>query len=308
MIFADKLCKHYGKFAALDACDLSVAKGTIFGLLGPNGAGKTTLIRCMMGFLKPTSGTAQIAGFDCVRENLQVREHVSYLPAEAKLFRTMKGKDCIEFFASIHPRGNKSKALEIARRLDLDIGRRVAFMSTGMRQKLAISCTLSCDSQVMILDEPTANLDPTVRNEVLQLVQISNQRGATVLFCSHVLEEIEQICQNAAILKSGRVVRTIDLRTRDIAHRIRGIMATPKRFHLPEDQIRWVDRDDLHVVFDIDGPLEQHLNWLSGCGLESIQVESIGLRSLYESIHRAPPNRPSFDLERSEPIHSVSPG
>ena len=102
-----ELTKKYGNFAALNGCNLSIPEGTVFGLLGPNGAGKTTLIRCLMGYLRPTSGAAKADGLDCENESLQVRQRVSYLPAETKLFRLMRGRDCIDFFAALHPRGNK---------------------------------------------------------------------------------------------------------------------------------------------------------------------------------------------------------
>lgn len=200
------LTKRYGSFAALNDCQLSVPEGSVFGLLGPNGAGKTTLIRCLMGYLRPTSGVAKADGLDCQRESLLVRQRVCYLPAETKLFRMMRGRDCIDFFSAIHPRGSKTLAMGIADRLELDLKRRVGFMSTGMRQKLAIACVLSCQCRLMILDEPTANLDPTVRTEVLKLVREANERGTTIAFCSHVLSEIEEICDHAAILKAGQVV------------------------------------------------------------------------------------------------------
>jgi len=215
-----QLSKIYGTFAALHECSLSIQEGSVYGLLGPNGAGKTTMIRCLLGYLKPTSGNAWIDGIDCLKDSLKVRQRVSYLPAESKMFRLMRGTDCLDFFTSIHPRGDKSRALEIARRLELDLRRRVAFMSTGMRQKLAISCVMSCQSRLMILDEPTANLDPTVRGEVLQLVREAKQNGSTVAFCSHVLDEIEEVCDHAAILKRGKVEKVIDMAQLKFVHRI----------------------------------------------------------------------------------------
>lgn len=279
------LTKRYGTFSALDACSLSIPEGSVFGLLGPNGAGKTTLIRCLLGYLRTTAGTATIDGLDCQRESLQVRQRVSYLPAETKLFRLMRGRDCIEFFSSIHPRGSRVLAMAIAERLELDTSRRVAFMSTGMRQKLAISCVMSCQSRLMILDEPTANLDPTVRSEVLKLVRESNAMGTTIAFCSHVLSEIEEICDKAAILKRGKVVRTIDLKNLSAVHRVQAKPSNGE-FRLPQmESIRGLVSPSDRVSFEIDGPLDEHLRWLAESGLRSIQIESVGLRRIYESVH-----------------------
>ncbi|MFY8200163.1 MAG: ABC transporter ATP-binding protein, partial [Pirellula staleyi] len=263
IVEVSQLTKRYRSFAALNDCSLSITQGTVFGLLGPNGAGKTTMIRCLMGYLKPTSGTVTVDGLNCHSQSLQVRQRVSYLPAESKLFRLMKGSDCIDFFASIHPRGNKTLAFAIARRLELDTTRRVAFMSTGMRQKLAISCVMSCQSRLMILDEPTANLDPTVRSEVLQLVREANERGTTIAFCSHVLDEIEQICDKAAILKQGKVVVTIDLRELKFVHRIQGAIPQNGPLKLRDDHVRTIEQDEARIVMEIDGPLDNHLEWLS---------------------------------------------
>ncbi len=279
------LTKRYGSFVALNDCCLSVPEGSIFGLLGPNGAGKTTLIRCLMGYLRPTAGVAKADGLDCEHQSLQVRQRVCYLPAETKLFRLMRGRDCIDFFSAIHPRGNKQLALSIAQRLELDIGRRVGFMSTGMRQKLAISCVMSCQCRLMILDEPTANLDPTVRAEVLKLVREANQRGTTVAFCSHVLSEIEEICDQAAILKMGQVVRSIDLREVRFVHRIQAaIPDNDAKIKIP-DSVRTVFWGAGRIVLEMDGPLDNHLRWLCECGLQSVQIDSIGLRSIYDSVH-----------------------
>ena len=279
------LTKRYGNFAALNDCQLSVPEGSVFGLLGPNGAGKTTLIRCLMGYLRPTSGIALADGLDCQRESLLVRQRVCYLPAETKLFRLMRGRDCIDFFSAIHPRGNKTLAINIADRLELDLRRRVGFMSTGMRQKLAIACVLSCQCRLMILDEPTANLDPTVRSEVLKLVREANERGTTIAFCSHVLSEIEEICDHAAILKSGQVVRSIALSEVRFVHRIQANLSDNTKLGNIPATIRTILSKAGRIVLEIDGPLDDHLTWLGTSGLESVQIDSIGLRSIYESVH-----------------------
>jgi ABC-2 type transport system ATP-binding protein len=284
MVQVDRLTKRYGSFEALTGCDLRIQRGCVFGLLGPNGAGKTTMIRCIMGYLKPTSGSAFVDGIDCIQHSLQVRKRVSYLPAESKMFRLMRGTECIEFFASIHPKGDRVLAHSIAKRLELDTSRRVAFMSTGMRQKLAISCVMSCQSQLMILDEPTANLDPTVRAEVLRLVRESNARGATIVFCSHVLDEIKEVCDQAAILKRGRVETRIDLHSLKFVHRISGSVGN-EPIRLIEEKQRFVSRSDRELVFEVVGPLEEHLKWISESGLTSIQIESVGLKGIYEGIH-----------------------
>ncbi|MCH7728452.1 MAG: ABC transporter ATP-binding protein [Planctomycetes bacterium] len=200
------MTKSYRDVTALDDCTLGVERGEVFGLLGPNGAGKTTLLRLLMGFLKPTSGKATIDGLDCYRESVRVHRAVSYLPGEARLFRRMRGKHVLKFFAGIRQRGNLKRALDLADRLELDTSRRVAMMSTGMRQKLALAATMSVDVPLMILDEPTANLDPTVRGTVLELVNEARSDRRTVIFSSHVLSEVEEVCDRVGILREGQLV------------------------------------------------------------------------------------------------------
>ena len=281
-----KLGKRYGSFAALDNCDLSIEQGSIFGLLGPNGAGKTTLIRCLLGFIRPSTGLAQFDGLHCTLQSVLVRSRVAYLPAEARMFRTMKGKTVLEFFSEIHPGGSIQRSNTIAKLLDLDLSRRVAFMSTGMRQKLAIACVLACRAPLIILDEPTANLDPNVRSVVLSLIRDSQREGATVLFSSHILSEIEDVCNKAAIMQKGRVVRSLDILELRATHRVTAIPNNHAPIHADFNSlrnVRFVENSETRFVADISGPLKDQLSWLSQLPITEIRIEPTGLKSVYES-------------------------
>lgn len=285
MLQVDGLTKRYGAFHALDRCSLEIPAGSIFGLLGPNGAGKTTLIRCVLGFLKPTLGGAWVCGFDCLSQSLEVRRCVGYLPAESKLFRLMRGRDCLKFFTSIHPQGDLARACRIADRLDLDLSRRVAFMSTGMRQKLAIACVLGCPSPLMILDEPTANLDPTVRSEVLGLVREARSDGCTFAFCSHILSEIEELCDEVAILRKGRVVHRGRIAAIRQIHRLRASTGRPmQRNDLPPGATL-ISCSNQELVVDLPGTIDLYLDWIQCHALTQIDVEKVGLSSLYQAHH-----------------------
>lgn len=279
-----ELCKKYGAFSALDGCNLTIRKGTIFGLLGPNGAGKTTLIRCLLGFIRPTSGQAHIEGLDCCTESVLIRNRVAYLPAEARLFRTMRGNSVLEFFSQIHPGGSIHRSRMIAERLSLDLSRRVAFMSTGMRQKLAITCVLACRSSLLILDEPTANLDPTVRMEILTLIRDAQREGSTVLFSSHILSEIEDLCNSAAIMRNGRVIHSLDIQELRSTHRISAI---PKAaIHFSESDFKdvtIVEQSEHRLILEIAGSLEKRLEWLATLPIKDLRIEPTGLKSVYNS-------------------------
>lgn len=285
------LTKQYDALKALAACTLAVRTGEVFGLLGPNGSGKTTLIRLLMGFLKPTSGRATIAGLDCYRESVAAHRLVAYLPGEARLFRQMRGYDALKFFSRVRPGGDYQRSLALAERLELDLTRQVAFFSTGMRQKLALAATLSFDAPLVILDEPTANLDPTVRGEVLALVREARSAGRTVMFSSHVLSEIEHCCDRVVILRRGELVHTqvmADLRKQ---HRIRARLTgawTPPPAHLAAELcVQKSDTGELRI--ETPGELSPLLGWLSQLPITEVRVEPVGLQALYDRYHQSEP-------------------
>ena len=200
------LTKRFGDFTALDQCSLSIGKGEVFGLLGPNGAGKSTLIRLLLGFMNPTYGSATIDGLDCHQQRVNVHRVVSYLPGDARTFRMMRGKNVLKLFCSFRDNASLARGKLIADRLELDLSRWVGLMSTGMRQKLAMAICLSVDAPLLILDEPTANLDPTVRGQVMEMINEAKSDGRTVIFSSHVLSEIEDTCDRVGILRKGKLV------------------------------------------------------------------------------------------------------
>lgn len=286
-----ELTKVYGPLRALDGCSMQVQRGEVFGLLGPNGAGKTTLIRLLLGFLQPTSGHAIIAGYDTRRESVEVRRNVAYLPAEAALFPQMRGREVLKFFAEIRG-GSIERPLAIADRLELDLTRSVGFMSTGMKQKLALAATLGADVSLYILDEPTANLDPSVRATVLALVAEAQARGATVMFSSHVLAEVEEVCQRVVILRRGQLVHTQELAELRSQHRILAWLTGPLPpfpQELTHEACRISQLGELATI-ESDGDLQPLLGWLASLPLKDIRIEPVGLRTIYERFHRSEKN------------------
>jgi ABC-2 type transport system ATP-binding protein len=240
-----------------------------------------------MGYLKPTSGHAAIDGLDCHRRSVEVRQRTSYLPGEARLFGTMRGRKVLQFFAEVRPGGDYQRSLKMAQRLELDLSRRVAFMSTGMRQKLALVATLAAATPLVILDEPTANLDPTVRGIVAQMVTEARQQGRTVLFSSHVLSEVEEVCDRVAFLRSGRLAHLQVMHELKRRHRIRAVLTgrwQPPPSHLANElSIRRSPNG--HVAIETPGELAPVLQWLSSMTLEEMNVQPVGLRALYDRVH-----------------------
>jgi ABC-2 type transport system ATP-binding protein len=286
-----QLTKTYGSLAALAECSLAIEAGEVYGFLGPNGAGKTTLLRLLLGYLRPTSGWARIGGFDCQRQSVSVRRLVAYLPAEASMFPHMRGRDALAFFADIRPGGDLARSVRLAERLELDLSRRVSYMSTGMKQKLALAATLAADTPLYILDEPTANLDPTVRATVLAMVGQARDDGRTVLFSSHVLSEVEEICDRVVILRAGRLVHTQAMSQLRLQHRIVAALRGPLPA-IPDDlrgQLAIVDCSAHQAVFETPGELAPLLGWLATLPLADVRIEPIGLRAIYDRFHAETP-------------------
>jgi len=289
LVQTESLAKHYGAVAALVDCTLSVETGEILGLLGPNGAGKTTLLRLLLGYLKPTSGWARIDNLDCYRQALEVHRRLSYLPGDARLFRQLDGRDTLRLFADLRPGTTLARATALAERLQLDLSRRVAQMSTGMRQKLALVVALAPEVPLVILDEPTANLDPTVRRDVTELIHDARARGTTVLFSSHVLSEVEDACDRVIVLRAGRLVDSV--RVRDVLrqHRIRaelrGELSPPPAELASHLAITRGHNGAVTIV--TGGDLALVLGWLARQPLAQLQIEPIGLRTVYERHHPA---------------------
>ncbi len=286
------LSKRYGSFAALADCSLTVACGEVFGLLGPNGAGKTTLLRLMLGFLRPTSGRCAIAGYDSRQDGVRLRQQVAYLPGDARLPRHMRGAGVLKFFADMHPHGDLGRSRQVAERLELDSSRRVGSMSTGMRQKLALAVVLGLRTPVLILDEPTANLDPSIRAEVLRLVMEAKREGRTVLFSSHVLGEIEETCGRVVFLRHGHLVHELTMAELFQRHRITGYLPSDTAtIEIPESMrsrvsSRVEDPDDpKRIRIDTAGDLAPLLTWLDSLRLRNVRIEPLGLRAVYDSVH-----------------------
>jgi ABC-2 type transport system ATP-binding protein len=284
-----ELTKNYGRLAALEDCTLSIQCGEVFGLLGPNGSGKTTLLRLLMGFLRPTNGRATISGHDCYWDSVAVHAAVSYLPGDVRLIRGMKGHDVLAFLARLRCSRQPQASFQLAERLGLDLSRKVAQMSTGMRQKLALAAVLAVDAPLLILDEPTANLDPTVRSTVLSLIGEARTAGRTVFFSSHVLSEIERVADRVVILRRGRLVH--DQMMSDIrrGHRIQA-RVTAALPPVPEHLVGQVvvsQVADARITIDAPGDLAPLLGWLATLPLAEVRIEPVGLQAVYEKYHPA---------------------
>src|SRR3954453_13936362 len=215
MIETQGLTKTYGAIKALSDLSLSIEAGEVFGLFGPNGSGKTTTIRLPLGLLRPTSGHARVAGFDCWTQSRDVRQLVSYLPGELRMFGAMRALDVLRYLSDLRGGAAIERAVAIAEQvMQLDLRRRVRTYSTGMKQKLALAQAFADPVEILILDEPTSALDPSAREQVIALVKEARGNGQTVIFSGPVLSEVEQVADRVAIMRLGRLMHVEDMHQR----------------------------------------------------------------------------------------------
>ena len=206
IIKAERLTKSFGRTRALDGFDLSVLRGEVHGFLGPNGAGKTTTIRSLLGQLRLDAGRAAVFGLDPRRSAVDIHARLSYVPGDTQLWPGLSGGECIDLLTGLHGGVVRSRRDELIERFELDPTRRMRTYSKGNRQKVALVAALATDAELLILDEPTSGLDPLMEEVFQQVIAERSAEGATVLLSSHILSEVETLCQRVTVIRSGRAV------------------------------------------------------------------------------------------------------
>lgn len=200
------LAKYYGKQCGIENVSFTIDKGEIFGFIGPNGAGKTTTIRTLLALIHPTSGSASIFGKDCIREAEAIAADVGYLPTEIYYYENMTALELLQYTADLYQVKAAERITELAGKLNLDLKRKISNLSYGNKKKVGIVASLLHQPKLLILDEPTSGLDPLVQQTFIDILKEENKKGMTVLFSSHVLSDVQKVCNRVAILKEGRVI------------------------------------------------------------------------------------------------------
>ena len=283
IIEVDHLTKYYGKARGIIDVSFEVEEGEIFGFIGPNGAGKSTTIRLFLSLIYPTSGNAKIFGKDCIKYGPEIRQEIGYLPSEVFYYEGMKVLDLLKYSASFYKKDCTKRLFELADLMELDLKRRIDDLSYGNKKKVGIVQGLLHSPKLIILDEPTAGLDPLMQQNFFNLIKEENQAGATVFFSSHILGEVQRLCNRVAIIKEGQVIKLQDIKTlqKDNYKKIR-ILADDldqKTFDLPG--VTNLSREDGALSFFYKGDINQITQAISKLQLQDVVIEEPTLEEIF---------------------------
>jgi ABC-2 type transport system ATP-binding protein len=289
----DDLTKHYGAVRALEGLTLDIHRGEICGFLGANGAGKTTTIRLLLDLLRPTRGRAWVNGHDCHRDSLRARASVGYLPGEMPIYPDLTGRRLIAFLASLQAAPVDRAWIDtLIRRFALSdavLDRRLVKLSHGTKQKIGLVQALMGRPPIAILDEPTAGLDPLMIAAFCETMSEARARGQTIFLSSHVLSEVERLCDRIALVANGRLVKiaSVDDIRRDFPRRVRLTFHAPAGAPPAVDGVRMLHADPREWQLEVRGELGALLARIDTANVADVQIENFRLEEYILSLYGA---------------------
>ncbi len=258
MISVNNFSKKYGDFLAVDDISFEVQKGEIFGFVGKNGAGKSTTIRAMLNMIFPTSGTLNISGLDCVSETKQLKQIVSYMPSEFGVYEGVTSIELLKFVAGFSG-VSAFKIKHLSDYFELDLHKKISEMSLGNKKKVSIICALLKPCEVLILDEPTSGLDPLMQKKFFDMILKKKKKGVTVFLSSHNLSEVENYCDRVAIIKDGKIIDVVDMKT---------VKKSKTK------QVSYINSNGESKAYDFDGDVNDLIENLHKLELSDIEIKT----------------------------------
>jgi len=286
-IRTEGLTKRYGDTPALDHLDLEVVEGEVVGYLGPNGAGKTTTIRLLLGLIRPTEGRGEIFGLDCQRRSVEAHKRLAFVAGEAALWPSLTGAETLHLLGSVHGQVDEGYRDELIDRFDLDPSKRVRAYSRGNRQKVILIAALMTRADLLVLDEPTSGLDPLMEQTFRHCVYEARERGQTVFLSSHIMSEVEAVCDRVGILRQGKLVEMGTLA--EMRHlSALTVEATfdrsvPDLSHVPG--VSSVQADGRVVRCQVQGSVQPLLQVLANAGVTQLLSREPSLEELFIALY-----------------------
>jgi ABC-2 type transport system ATP-binding protein len=309
VIDAVGLTKAFGQFKAVDSLDLTVGGGELFGFLGPNGAGKTTTILVITGFLRPTSGRMSVFGLDSWSDSVAIKRGLGFLPDLSSLYPNLTGDELLSYLGALQGGGVSRRRDELCDALGLardDLARRIKGYSHGMKRKLAIVQALQHDPDLLVMDEPTQGLDPLIQQSFFAVLREARERGTTIFFSSHVLSEVEELCERVGIIRQGRLVaveRVDDLRTRRRRRAYVRFRGEPP-VELAIEGVEIVSRDGRDWELKVGADLGPLLKELARHDLDDLTLERPGLEDIFLEYYS---DSSTVDSESDERLREEAP-
>ncbi|WP_102272655.1 ABC transporter ATP-binding protein [Cytobacillus massiliigabonensis] len=278
------LIKKFGAFTALDGVDIEVNKGEVYGFIGPNGAGKSTTIRILLGILKATEGEAEIFGMDVWKDAVEIHKRLAYVLGDVNLWPNLTGGEVIDLFVKLRGSNNKSRREELIEKFDLDPSKKCQTYSKGNRQKVALISAFSSDADLYILDEPTSGLDPLMERVFQECVLEAKSAGKSVILSSHILSEVERLCDKVGIIRQGKMIETGTLS--ELRHLTRTSLVVETKQPLTGlnelSGVHRVEKKERAFAFQVDAEeLDNVIKYVSQFGILSLESAPPTLEDLF---------------------------
>lgn len=288
-IETNNLTKSYGKSRGIVDVNLKVKEGEIFGFVGPNGAGKSTTIRTLLNFIFPTSGKASIFGKDIVKESLEIKKILGYVPSEVKFYDEVKVKDIIKYSTSFYGDSSKEEIDYLCEKLEVELEKKMGELSLGNKKKVAIVQALIHNPKILILDEPTNGLDPLIQKKLFEILLEQNKKGTTVFLSSHNLVEVENFCHRVAVIKEGKIIDTIEI---DKLTKKLGLKVTIEAEGLKKDDIEAFDGEVIsangrEIIFNYSNGVDKLIKELSKFYIDKILIHEQSLEDTFMNYYES---------------------
>lgn len=284
------LTKRYGNEPAIKDISFAVEPGEVFGFLGPNGAGKTTTIRTIMNFLRPSEGSIRVLGLDSVEHSLAIKAKVGYLAGDFELYDNLTAKQYLEFIANLRGVAWQS-VTELSDRLNVTMHKKIAMLSRGNKQKVGLVAALMHDPELLILDEPTSGLDPLVQNQFYEILKEHSKKGKATFISSHILSEVQEVCDRVAFMRSGELIETVNVRKITSGAKKHVVISTKpgtKLMQLPKFKgLEVLSHTVRKVEFKTSEPAKELLSWLNMQPVAEITIQPVNLEDVFLKLYGA---------------------